>query len=110
MKELLNDNELLQWIDGSFVTMKPEPDDIDLVTFIDNAQLEAIGSRIAPFKYPASVELFGVDAYIVRVYNKDEKNYPLYLGDQKYWMEAFNKTRRTRYGQRLQKGFLEINH
>ena len=35
LKTLCNNSELIQWVDGSFVTKIPEPGDIDLVTFID---------------------------------------------------------------------------
>ena len=108
LKDTLSNIALLQWIDGSFVTMKPEPNDIDLVTFISSSAIEALGSKIDAFKYPASVELFGVDAYIVKIYNADDKKHPVYLSDQKYWMHNFDKARMNRKGQKLQKGFLEI--
>jgi len=35
------------WIDGSFVTEKPEPDDIDLVLILNSENLEALDSIIA---------------------------------------------------------------
>lgn len=34
--------------------------------------------------------------------------YPLFIGDQMYWMDHFDKTQRGRSGQKYPKGFLEI--
>lgn len=58
-------SEFHQWIDGSFVTKKRNPGDIDLITFINSEKLEQIGNKIDDFKYPNSENKFGVDAYIV---------------------------------------------
>ena len=110
LKSELSDIPLLQWIDGSFVTKKQVPEDVDLVTFIAAESVEAIGTRIDDFKYPLSIEKYGVDAYIVKVYERKHKQYPLYIGDQMYWMDNFDKTRRNRNGIKLPKGFLEINY
>jgi len=110
LKSVLSDISLLQWIDGSFVTKKPNPEDIDLVTFVTANSVEAIGTRIEDFKYPLSLEKYGVDAYIVKVYDREDKQYPLYISDRMYWMDSFDKTRRNRNGIKLPKGFLEINY
>lgn len=56
----------------------------------------------------SNIELFGVDAYIVKIYNADDKKHPIYLSDQKYWIDNFDKARMNRKGQKLQKGLLEI--
>jgi len=87
---------------------KSEPGDIDLVAFIDFAIIEALGDSLTNYKYPASAAIFGVDAYIVKIYPKNHKYYSLYIGDQSYWMDHFSKTRRNRVRNKLQKGFLEI--
>ncbi|HEY4322812.1 MAG TPA: hypothetical protein VGN20_02470 [Mucilaginibacter sp.] len=108
LKEISKTN-LKQWIDGSFVTKKSEPQDIDLVTFIDFSVVEALGNDLTDYKYPASQIIFGVDAYIVKTYPSDHKYYSSYLADKAYWMDFFNKTRRNRIGNKLAKGFLELN-
>jgi hypothetical protein len=108
LKKLLDNADLIQWIDGSFVTKKAEPRDIDLITFIDDGKADLLGADIEQFKYPLSLEIFGVDAYLVKVYKRESKKYPLYIGDQMYWMDKFDKTYRNRSGQKLPKGFLEI--
>ena len=100
-------NELHQWVNGSFVTKKNNPGDIDLVTFLDTNSIQELGSKLDNFKYPNSEILFSVDAYIVEVYPENHKYRYLYLSDKAYWMDRFTKTRRVR-GNRLSKGFLEI--
>ncbi|MFI5137888.1 MAG: DUF6932 family protein [Sphingobacteriales bacterium] len=109
LKALCNDAWFTQWIDGSFVTKKTEPRDIDLVTFIDFSIIDALDEHLTDFKYPASQNIFGIDAYIVRFYPEGHKFHRLYLSDWAYWMDRFSKTRRNRIGNKLQKGFLEIN-
>ncbi|KAA8473912.1 hypothetical protein BDE36_1103 [Arcticibacter tournemirensis] len=108
LKELVSGQPLLQWIDGSFVTKKPDPEDIDIVTFINSEFLNPLGTNIDSFKYPDSLAQFGVDAYIVKIYTREDKRYPLYVGDQLYWMDKFDKTRRNRNGIKSSKGFIEI--
>ena len=109
LKQLCNNAGLIQWVDGSFVTKKPEPGDIDIVTFIDFSIVEALNDKLTDYKHPASQNIFGVDAYIVKLYPTEHKYYNLYISDSAYWMNHFNKTRRNRIGNKLQKGFLEIN-
>jgi len=42
--------DLKQWVDGSFVTRKTNPKDIDIVTFLDEQQIKELGLRILDFK------------------------------------------------------------
>ncbi len=109
LKELCNNETLTQWIDGSFVTQKAEPNDIDLVTFVSFHIIDELGDKLLNYKYPASKNVFGVDAYLVRYYPRNHKHYSIHQADYAYWMDHFNKTRRNRIGNKLQKGFLEIN-
>ena len=106
-KNVCDLNELHQWVNGSFVTKKNNPGDIDLVTFLDTNSIQQLGSKLDNFKYPNSEILYSVDAYIVEVYPENHKYRYLYLSDKAYWMDRFTKTRRVR-GNRLSKGFLEI--
>ena len=99
--------ELHQWINGSFVTKKSNPGDIDLITFLDFETVKQLGDRIANFKYPKSELIYGVDAYIIEVYPEKHKNWFIFQSDMAYWMDRFTKTRRIK-GNRLAKGFLEI--
>jgi hypothetical protein len=109
LKELCKDQKNIQWIDGSFVTNRPNPDDIDLVTFIDFSIVEKLKDDLTAYKYPNSQNNFGVDAYIIKVYPIGHKYYQSFLADKAYWMNHFSKTKRNRVGNKLKKGVLEIN-
>lgn len=106
-KQACGGMQLLQWINGSFVTKKSNPGDIDLVTFLNYELVKNIGIEIERFKYPNSEKIYGVDAYIVEIYPVNHKNNFRYLADLAYWTDHFSKTRRIR-GNKLAKGFLEI--
>ena len=97
-----------QWIDGSFTTNVQTPADIDLVSFVDYKMVEQHEADLAQFKYPVSL-LYGVDAYVVKIYPADHRLYALYVGDRAYWMDRFDKTRRNNKGIVYPKGFLELS-
>ena len=96
---------LTQWIDGSFVTKKQEPGDIDLVTFIDFSVAEKLGDDLKDFKYPLSEIVFVVDAYLVKIYPPGHQLHQLYVSDSAYWLHHFTQTRRNRIGNKQHKGF-----
>lgn len=100
----------VQWIDGSFVTKKVNPGDIDLVTFIESEKIVKVGNSIDPFRFPKSESIYGVDAYIIEVYPSDGPDYFKTVSDRAYWTDRFSKTRRDRHGNKLKKGFLEIRY
>ncbi len=50
LKALLKGQELKQWLNGSFVTKKRNPKDIDLLTFIDAETIEALDDELINFK------------------------------------------------------------
>lgn len=106
-KKVCNLEELHQWVNGSYVTKKSNPGDIDFVTFLDHTIVSQLGFKLDNFKYPNSELIYGVDAYIIEVYPENHKNNFRYLTDKAYWLHRFTKTRRIR-GNRLSKGFLEI--
>ncbi|KAF2514633.1 DUF6932 family protein [Flavobacterium foetidum] len=106
-KKVCNLDVLHQWINGSFVSKKINPGDIDLVTFLDYSIVLELGSRLDDFIFPHSEEIYGVDAYIIEVYPENHANNFRYISDKAYWLDRFTKTRRIR-GNRLSKGFLEI--
>ncbi|MFB9077731.1 DUF6932 family protein [Flavobacterium procerum] len=106
-KKVCNLDILHQWINGSFVTKKTNPGDIDLVTFLDYNIVLELGSKLNDFIFPNSEKIYGVDAYIIEVYPENHNNNFRYISDKAYWLDRFTKTRRIR-GNRLSKGFLEI--
>ncbi len=108
LKKLLGGKPLTQWINGSFVTRKLNPKDIDFVTFIDHAQIKKLGHKLDSFRAGGSWENYGVDAYIIEVYPINSKHFKFTEYDLIEWREQFTVTRRNRKGEKFTKGFLEI--
>ena len=99
-----------QWIDGSFVTNKRNPNDIDIVTIIDfdiaNAKKRLLEEK---FLNKGAIKMFKIDAYIVRLYPQNHPQYSKSLSDLLYWYHWFSKSRKSRSRKRFPKGFIEIS-
>ena len=90
------------WIDGSFVTVKADPNDIDIVIFLNYATYDAFGTKLDIFKHK---RLFSnIDCYIERVYPVDHVHYVRYQSDLAYWHSLFTRNRKKQY-----KGYLSIS-
>jgi hypothetical protein len=97
------------WIDGSFTTKKENPKDIDLVYFLD-AELAGQNEDVllSRFYQRESKNIYGVDAYLVRVFAVDHPLCFYTVSDKAYWTELFTKSRRDRRGISHEKGFVEL--
>lgn len=108
LKHLLEGKELKQWINGSFVTKKINPEDIDIVTFIDAADVQKLGKKLDGFRPNMSEIKFGIDAYLIEVHPVDSVDYQRFTkSDIAYWLDAFSTIKNQR-GHKHPKGFLEI--
>jgi hypothetical protein len=107
LKRCCGQKALKQWVNGSFVTKKEKPEDIDVVTFLDTKLVATLGSKLNDFLSPNSEIIYGVDAYIIETHSENNQKQFYYESDYAYWYDFFTKTRRSR-GNRLSKGFLEI--
>lgn len=108
---------LFQWIDGSFVTKKLNPNDIDFVTFWDykiyEPNRDLLETRFVKDKskitaFHASYQ--NLDAFAVPVYPESHKRFNSYKFDYGYWFELFYKTRENRIGKAFKKGFIQLNY
>ncbi len=94
-----------QYINGSFVTKKENPKDIDIVTFLDYTVYEKREKSKTLDKFWAfSLEDKGIDAYLVRDY---PTNHPFNIETQQwkdYWSKLYSNNRNTTPS----KGFLKI--
>jgi len=108
LKELCGKTELKQWIDGSFVTKKPKPSDIDLVTFVDFETAKLKEKELRKFIYPESLGNYGIDGYMIVIYPEGHKFHFIYQADCAYWVNQFDKTKPDKRYKRIPKGFLEI--
>lgn len=93
-------NEFYQWIDGSFVTKKPLPFDLDVVTFVDIAVYNSNSYKLLSLKNKYD----RLDAYYGLLYPlehpKSYKNQYLTL----HWKEIYRNNRSIH-----PKGFIQIN-
>lgn len=101
---------VIQWVDGSFLSKKINPRDIDVLTFIENdlySQHQAkIDERFGKWHVKNFYE--NVDAYTIRTYPEEHKKFPVFQFERSYWTEMFSHTRVNRANKRFQKGFIEI--
>jgi len=102
-------NQFFQWINGSYVTQKNTPRDIDLVSFIDYRLVENYQQELRSFAYPLSKEIYNVDAYIVKLYPDNDRNLVYSKSDTLYWFHHFQKTRPNKKGDKFHKGFIKID-
>ena len=103
-----------EWIDGSYVTAKVDPRDIDIVTFCDAEFLNSLSGNdeiTAEFHLNKGPE--HIDAYLIGVYPKEAPEYPLYQaelrqigkwGFGRFWKKTGNEAYRTDQP----KGFLRM--
>lgn len=106
----------LQWVDGSFVTAKAEPGDLDVVTFCDYGLLNRLGPRIQPFytralsAEKASVRSYGCDTYAVPTCASDHPYFPVFEKWRVYWRKHFATVRDPLTGLTIaeDKGFVSV--
>ncbi|MCB0633190.1 MAG: hypothetical protein R2824_03765 [Saprospiraceae bacterium] len=97
-----------QWIDGSFVSLKENPNDIDIVTFLDYKIFNLRAYKLDDF-LSFSLESEGIDAYIVPIY---PENHPFYSKGRQLktqWLDRFSSTKADIFDNIHPKGFLSIN-
>ena len=102
-------NHFFQWINGSFVTQKNTPKDIDLVSFIDFRLVEKYQHQLKNMIYPISKAEYNMDAYIVKLYPENDKNVVFSKSDSLYWFHHFQKSRANKAGEKFYKGFIKID-
>ena len=95
------------WIDGSFATGKPNPNDIDVVIFIDYVHLRNKWRQIKELL--VKQEGSRLDIFPITEDNDDERelltpdNHQRIVENIQYWEELFSKDRNGE-----QKGFVQI--
>ncbi len=94
------------WIDGSFVTHKSQPKDIDVVFFLPTSSYRMYEQALRTIRN----EFSELDVYFVRKIAEGDREHFLYLADKAEWLFQFSMTkpdRRTR--RKYPKGFLQIS-
>ena len=86
----------MQWINGSFISTKINPRDIDLVNLIDYKLVSTYETELKRFTTSLGKEEYGVDGYIVKVYPEEHKEYTRMESTLIYWQNWFSTSRRNR--------------
>lgn len=102
---------LRQWVDGSYVTTKLDPGDIDVVTFVDGPTVDALddgrGAILGTLVDGHDTrDVWGVDSFLVAVY---PEGHPLRAASRKVEGSWVHQWSRVRGGSpTASKGFVEV--
>lgn len=99
--------DFVQWLNGSFVTLKENPKDLDLVTFFDYQIFEREGDYLNRF-WTFSLEDKGLDAYLVATYPLNHHNQKQYWNERTNWLNRYSRTKPNAFDELKPKGFLQI--
>ncbi|WP_273215029.1 DUF6932 family protein [Runella zeae] len=95
----------VQWVDGSFVSQKFNPNDIDFLTFIDFERYQRHEKEIEAFRLRRYSRKLGTDGCFVKVYPPDHSLYGIYQIEYKRWLFDFT----TEYVTKRSKGTIQLN-
>lgn len=102
--------KFIQWINGSFVSNKQNPRDIDFVTIIDYEIFTEKEKLIEDeFRLKGAKEKYAVDAYTIRKYSEVDAKYLNYQHELVYWDSWFSQTKKNRAKKKFQKGYIQIS-
>jgi hypothetical protein len=98
-----------QWLNGSFTTLKPNPNDLDVVTFIDFMQYQK--HETALYNLKQAFKNRRIDSYFVAVYPEKHDDYSLFQNyDYDFWHKFTRDFKREiRLKTPLKKGFIKIH-
>ncbi len=96
------------WINGSFVTQKVNPNDIDCLIFIKYDWLKVNEKTLSNFKTTIKQDYKNLDVYFLIEYPENHEHRILTDTDIFYWRDWFSKTRKNHSGKSFQKGFIEL--
>ncbi|MCU0391220.1 MAG: hypothetical protein MUE81_08890 [Thermoflexibacter sp.] len=97
----------VQWVNGSYVTKKEKPKDIDIVSFVECQVYKAKEKQLRELN--TAIYEKKIDAYFVAVYPTNHKYFNSYEMDLAQWKFDFSTKINLRTNKRESKGFLEIH-
>jgi hypothetical protein len=102
-------DDFIIWVDGSFISKKLNPRDVDALFLLDYRSCEYKKSVldnqyfIKEFKYSK-----GLDLYYSIEYPKNHKRHFMSHLNHLYWQDVYGHTRKDINGRQYTKGFLEL--
>ncbi|WP_064197950.1 MULTISPECIES: DUF6932 family protein [Emticicia] len=97
-------NNFHQWIDGSFITQKQNPNDIDIVTFINYQDFERNIKTFDSLRKWRYDKTKGVDGYFVPIFPENHRKNAIFKMEQQEWKFQFGNDRNGN-----KKGIIELN-
>lgn len=96
----LNPDGFIQWVDGSFISQKQNPNDIDIVTFFEIEFYQKNFSKLDSLrdKFP------NLDLFFRGIYPQNHEYYNISQLEMYYWYDLFGWDREDK-----PKGFIELN-
>lgn len=84
------------WVDGSFVTTKINPNDADIVLFLQIPDMYILGPQHQMFrkKYAGVLDIYFSCATSPENHRQDPRNYPTFVNNRNYWRGQFGFDRR----------------
>lgn len=100
------DTGFYQWLDGSFITQKLNPKDIDLITFVDWQIYEKYETQLNELRKLRLRKNKIIDGYFVKVYDKTHPQRNLFELDCAEWLFDFGRS----FTNKRYKGIIKINY
>lgn len=99
---------LAQWIDGSFVSAKPEPGDVDVVTLLDGDLFDALPTStramaVLGFAGHQTRDWLGIDSFAIFDYGPSHLKGNMAGREKQKWDRQWGRDRANR-----PKGYLEV--
>lgn len=104
-------SNFIQWVNGSFISNKLNPKDIDFVTLVDYQTFRKHESAIEKqFTLWGTKKYYlSIDAYTIKLFPENHKEYVLTQSDLIYWQDWFSHTQLNRAKLSFPKGYVEIH-
>lgn len=98
------------YLNGSFTTKKRNPNDLDIVIFIEEEifkkSKQLLSTKFNHDKLQAESRL---DVYFIIEFPENHPNHSFTVSDRAYWVNQFTRTRPNRKGTVYKKGLLQLN-
>jgi len=93
---------LLQWIDGSFVEEKMDPNDVDVISLADYDILNSLGGEKRNYANDlldsGKMRDFHTHSFFQPSCSKEHPYFPVFENQRQYWRRWFGHTRQRRNG------------
>ncbi len=99
--------DFTQWVNGSFVTQKLNPKDIDFVTFVEGSVFESKQNEMDRF-WSFSNEDKGLDAYLLAEFEEGHPDFLEFVRFKSVWVKRYSNGSKNDNLRTIQKGFIQI--